>query len=304
MARSVAAPILPSDMEDPTGVDSLERQAMAEFRRRLRAVLKGYRARVDMIPATLVVNARYTYDLSQAALNSILTNMDTFIDEIMLQGGPDRLWFFDAFVNLAYQKGTAQTRANLAKQSPVYRADRDSMATILRSEPYQRRITLLRTREFEEMKGFTQEMKTDLARTLTDGMARGRGPLEISRNVSEQMGIEQYRADRIARTEVTTALRRARWDESDDAADTYGLKFLQMHLSALSPTTRRSHALRHGKLFTTEQVRDWYAQDANGINCKCSQTQVLVDNEGKPLVPGTVDRARAAAAKYESQQSE
>jgi len=88
---------------------------------------------------------------------------------------------------------------------------------------------------------------------------------DILDRITEQTGIEISRAKRIARTEIPTALRRARWDETDEAEAQYGIMTRQMHLSAFSPTTRRRHALRHAHLYTTEEVRDWYSVDGNAI---------------------------------------
>ncbi|PVP08902.1 phage head morphogenesis protein, partial [Salmonella enterica subsp. enterica serovar Agona] len=50
--------------------------------------------------------------------------------------------------------------------------------------------------------------------------------------------------------------------------------------------------LRHGKLYTTEEVREWYSINGNAINCKCTQVSVLVDEAGNPLYPNVIDMAR------------
>lgn len=299
MARKYASPILPSDLGDPTATDALVRSAEAEFRRRLREVLRVYTDKLDKVPRELVPNARYAFDLRPEMLAAIFADVDTLVDEIMLDGGEQDLWFFQGYVQPAYQRGTSRAVANLARQSPAYRAERGNARDVLRSEPYRNRLGLIRAREFEEMKSLTGQVKSDMSRLLTDGMARGKNPLAIAKNMTEQLGIEEFRANRIARTEITTALRRGRLDESDDAEETYALDMRQMHMSALSPTTRASHAQRHGNLYTTTQVRDWYSEDANSINCKCSQVEVLVDSEGNPLVPAIVTRAKTMRTKYE-----
>lgn len=41
-------------------------------------------------------------------------------------------------------------------------------------------------------------------------------------------------------------------------ARTHGLQVKYMHLSALSPTTRKSHAERHGQLFTAQEAKDFW----------------------------------------------
>lgn len=264
---------------------------MRAWERRLGRVQAKYVEELNKIPATPVVNARYNFDLDQRVLSSLFADLDQFVDSILLEGGESRPWFFEAYVSVAYQRGTAQSFANLSAQSPAYASGQANLRTILYSEPYQTRVGILRSRVFEEMRGLSATVKQDMNRVLADGMARGKNPREIAKNLSRQTDIEGSRARRIARTEVPMALRRARWDERDDAAERYGLNTKLLHLSALSPTTRATHAQRHGKLYASEDVRDWYAVDGNAINCKCNQTEVLVDENGKAVVPSIITRA-------------
>lgn len=290
-------PILPRSKEDPTGVDKLERGAMREFKRRIRLITKGYIALLNRIPVEPVVNKRYAFQLDPVLLSALLGEGGSLIDSILLEGGEHGLWLFESYVAVAYARGTAQEFASLGQQSPAYKAGQQDLGTIFRSEPYQRRIALIRAREFEEMQGATGKMKANMGRILTDGIGRGLNPRDIARNLTEGAGMSLRDANRIARTEVTTALRRARLDESDEAQERYGLRMKQMHMSALLPTTRRTHAERHAKLYTSDEQRDWWSKDGNSINCRCSSVSVLVDDKGKPLVPGIQQRARATYTK-------
>ena len=70
-------------------------------------------------------------------------------------------------------------------------------------------MALVHARVFEEMKGLTADVKRDMARVLTDGVGRGLNPRDIARNHRPDRHREAP-ANRIARTEVTTALRRAK----------------------------------------------------------------------------------------------
>nr|MBO2511809.1 phage head morphogenesis protein [Gammaproteobacteria bacterium] len=300
MMTMARAPILPASPADPTGVDRVERGAMLEFGRRLRKIRDAYVAALERIPAEPAVNKRYAYRLDQAILALVLGDAARETDAQLLEGGEHGVWFFSAYVLTAYQRGTAQTFANLAQQSVAYKAGQDSLANILRSDPYRRRIALIAAREYEEMQGLSGAVKANMARILTDGIGRGKSPRVIAKALTEQAGIEARRANRIARTEITMALRRARWDESDEAAERYGLRTKLMHYSALSPTTRESHAARHAKLYTSDEVRDWYSEGANSINCKCSQVEVLVDADGKPLAPAVIERAKSTKTKMEA----
>lgn len=289
--KKTKPPILPRNYQDPTGADALERRAMKDFARRMNKIGKAYKSALEKIPSSLAVNARYEYQLNPTLLSIILNDASYLVDQVLLEGGDYDLWFYE-YVDLAAEKGTGQAYANLSQQSPVYAAGRESLSAILISEPYQRRMALVNARMFEEMKGLSAEVKRDMARVLTEGIGRGLNPREVSRNLTEQIGIEKRRANRIARTEITTALRRAKWEEDQEASELYGLKTKLLHISALSPTTRHTHAARHAHLYTNEEVRDWYAKDANSINCKCTQQSVLVDEEGKPIYPDTITKLK------------
>lgn len=291
VAKKTKPPILPRNYQDPTGADALERRAMKDFARRMNKIGKAYKSALEKIPSSLAVNARYEYQLNPTLLSIILNDASYLVDQVLLEGNEYGLWFYE-YVDLAAGKGTGQSFANLSQQSPAYAAGRESLASILASEPYQLRMALVHARMFEEMKGLTAEVKRDMARVLTDGVGRGLNPREVARNLTEQVGIEKRRANRIARTEVTTALRRAKWDEDNKAQELYGLKTRLLHISALSPTTRQTHAARHAHLYTNEEVREWYAKGANSINCKCTQQSVLVDDKGDPVYPDTITKLK------------
>lgn len=292
LKRKPRPAILPTNKLDPTGVDRIERGAMRECGRRLKQISARYIELLNRIPAEPAVNQRYTFQLDPTMLSMLLQNGDSLVDEVLLQGGEFNPWLFQDYVSPSYQRGTAQEFANLAQQSAAYEAYRGSVQDILLSDAYQNRLVLVRARTFEEMKGLSADVKQNLSRVLTDGIGRGQNPKEVARRIRDQIGIEQGRANRIARTEITTALRRARWDEHDSASDDLGLNVRLLHLSALSPTTRQTHALRHGRLYTSEEVRDWYSLNGNAINCKCSQVTVLVDEKGVPLNSSVIDIAR------------
>lgn len=90
------------------------------------------------------------------------------------------------------------------------------------------------------------------------------------------------------------ALHLARMQRMIDAenASASGMRHMYMHWSALSPTTRKSHAERHGKLFTAEQVREFWSIPENIVGCKCTILAVLVDRDNQPVIPDFIDNAR------------
>jgi len=280
----------------PTGQETRINKAESAFNARINQAARLYRAVLDnpQLTITRISNAAtYRYDLSAAVLENILAEIDRAVDRIMeVDGRAEDLWFTKAYMAPAYANGTAVAFANLAAQSPTYATLRTDLATLLSSDAYRNRLGKLAAREFENMKGFTGELKAELSRALVDGMAIGRGPREVATMISEATGVEYRRAKRIARTELNNAFRQARMDEAEQTSADLGFRVMMLHLSALSPTTRASHAARHAKLYSVTDVRIWYTQDANSINCKCSQVETLVDASGAPLVPGTIERAK------------
>lgn len=88
------------------------------------------------------------------------------------------------------------------------------------------------------------------------------------------------------------AMRMKRLDEMEAAARKYGTSQVFMQMSALSPATRKSHADRHGKFFTAQQLREFWSDPANAEGCKCTVVSILLGDDGKPLVPSIVERAR------------
>lgn len=299
MARQ---PISPRTLDDPTGQDARERRAMADFKRRLRDIQLGVLRILDSVPytvvtinaASLVINERvYRFELDETVLERINAEIALLIDTILLEGGQRSLWFMAAYVQPAYQQGTAQSVANMSVQSAEYALSRPTLEAVLLSAPYRRRIGLVRAREFEEMRGLSGWMRGDLGSTLARGMATGQNPRVIAKDIKARIVVSQSRANTIARTEITNALRQARMDETQDAQDSLGVRTMEMHLSALSPTTRPNHAARHATLHTIQEQKEWWARDANSINCKCSTVSILVDESGEPLTPSIIDRAKA-----------
>ena len=101
------------------------------------------------------------------------------------------------------------------------------------------------------------------------------------------------KAKTIAQTEQVGALRQAQWNETDWAADRLGLNTGLLWLSALKPSTRAWHASRHGKVYTTEEVRDFYSEMKNRANCYCSQIPVLLNDDGSIFNEGLADKLAA-----------
>ena len=285
--------MLPNNPKDPTGQTTREDRAAAALRTRVTRCVNVYKRVLDRIEFVVVTNAKtYEFRTLPSVLTAWLQDAERQVDAIILQGGVGELWFMTQFVGPAYESGAARNRAALAAQSVVYKASRPDLQSLLLSEPYQRRLSLLAAREFEAMKGLGNEIKKEMAQILTAGMANGQGPIDIAKRMTEQLEIDKRRAEMIARTEINNAHTEARMDQAVDARIRLGIESLECHISALSLTTRPSHRARHGTLHTVQEQRDWWSQRGERVNCKCSTITILVDSKGEPLTPSLVEAAR------------
>lgn len=297
--------IIPRSTIDPTGLDSLERSAMREFTKRINECIREYAGFVEKLPASEIIVSRYEFQITAETLQTQIDAVNDILDRILVGPGPQSNWFINAFVEPSYARGTARSMTNISAQSTEYARSRQTLESILQSPTYQRRISFVRQRNFEEMRGMSDEAKTRLARVLGDGMARGKNPRDIARAIMDDVpDMLEGRAHRIARTEIPLAFKRARREESQQAMDDFGFRILMAHVSAMTSTTREWHARRNGELHTIEEQEEWYSVDGNAYNCKCSEVETLVNAKGEPLAPGALEALRKRKLVYKGMEKE
>lgn len=283
------------NQKDPTRTAFERRKAFATLRKLKDAVMKEIRQYVQNIPhsfididdavklgnSTVKFNRRvYTFELGD---RDVYKDIQEIVARWFQTGGdaPPPRWFFDSEVERITRRAAAQQMERVNRLSeitgglPQYDTEK-----ALRSPEFAERIRRIRSRVFEEMKGFTGDTANVLARALSDGMARGVGVRTITGSIAKQFDIKESRARTIIRTEFGNAHRNTIAEQSKDARDRLGLNIGIQWISALAPTTRPEHAERHLKIYTIEQVADFYARDANAINCLCTQQDVIIEGDG------------------------
>lgn len=238
------------------------------------------------------VNAgKFIYDMSAQELSDLLEAVQGILDDYLLDGGEQNLWAVDYVVAEA-QRGTLEAFNNLSQQSQAY-ASQTTLQQLLSSPGYLNQVAAARLTTFSDWKVISDTARGDLANIITDAVARGVNPRETASVISKRLDVSMSKAKNIAQTEQVGALRRAQWNETDWAVDRLGLNTGLLWLSALKPTTREWHRARHGKVFTTEEVRDFYAENGNRYNCYCAQVPALLDDNGKLFNEGLSDKLAA-----------
>ncbi|HCU1682438.1 phage minor head protein [Escherichia coli] len=235
------------------------------------------------------VNAgKFIYDMTPQELAELLEAVQGILDDYLLDGGENNQWAMDYIVAEA-QRGTLEAFNNLSQQSPYY-ASQTTLQQLLSSPGYLNQIAAARLTTFNDWKVISDTARGDLTNIITDAVARGVNPRETASVISKRLDVSMSKAKNIAQTEQVGALRQAQWNETDWAADRLGLNTGLLWLSALKPTTRTWHASRHGKVYTTEEVRDFYAENGNRYNCYCSQIPVLLNDDGSIFNEGLAEK--------------
>ncbi|HAS1181952.1 TPA: phage head morphogenesis protein [Enterobacter cloacae] len=242
-------------------------------------------------PSLYQVNAgKFIYDMTAAELADLLQVVQSILDDELLDGGSQNLWAMD-YVIAEYDRGTLNAFTNLSVQSQVY-ASQTTLQQLLSSPGHLNQISAVKLTTFSDWKVISDTVRGDLTNIITDAVARGVNPRETASVISKRLDVSMSKAKTIAQTEQVGALRQAQWNETDWAADRLGLNTGLLWLSALKPTTRWWHAAEHGKVKTTDWVREFYSRDGNKYHCYCGQIPVLLNDDGSIFNEGLADKLK------------
>ena len=285
---------------DPTKQAGNRRRVMANIRRRLKGAYGDVKALISELPATPVTNkVTYTYELDDFRVQTIdqrIREIINFWFETQEDGKPAR-FFFDPYMTAAYAMGTEDSidrTTPLAMMAGYSTADLSQLEVeqIYSSGIYQRRVQLVYGRVFNEMKGFSGNTATDLARVLSQVVADGDSPRRAQKLIRERFSVADSRAERIARTEINRAYNVARSEQAEDTSVRLGIDVRLIHRSSLGASTRFSHAQRHGNVYTKAEQREWWDTGSNRINCLCSVSEIVYDKNGEPFDSGAIKKMK------------
>ncbi|HAS1803830.1 TPA: phage head morphogenesis protein [Enterobacter hormaechei subsp. xiangfangensis] len=310
----IGTPIVPRNKADPTQSSrqvsrmfnviedrylNIKRRLKALFDQRLTGQQREANAQRSWMmcnnegaePSLYQVNAgKFIYDMTAAELADLLQVVQSILDDELLEGGSQNLWAMD-YVIAEYDRGTLNAFTNLSVQSQVY-ASQTTLQQLLSSPGYLNQIAAARLTTFSDWKVISDTARGDLTNIITDAVARGVNPRETASVISKRLDVSMSKAKNIAQTEQVGALRQAQWNETDWAADRLGLSTGLLWLSALKPTTRWWHAAEHGKVKTTDWVREFYSRDGNKYHCYCGQIPVLLNDDGSIFNEGLEEKLK------------
>lgn len=287
MKARTRGPIIPGDKRDRTGSSGILRRFVAEIGRRwaglTREAIEVF-GRVRIITGNEAADFRTVYALTPDEAAAVSYALQQAVERWIAAGtDPAHRMWATQYTAEAAQLGTAQSVANLTAISAAYAAER-SLQSVLFSEAYRNRVAAAQVKSYDHWTQLSAEAKSELSQIIGRAIVDGKNPRAVVSEIRERLDVSKSRAIGYAQTDITDTLRQARMAERDEAVEVLGLNIGLLWSSAFLPTTRPTHAARHGKNYTSAEVRDFYSKNGNRYRCHCSITEVLLDDEDRPIL--------------------
>lgn len=209
--------------QDPSRTTMLRRRFMADMQRRFRWLQKQVKTLVvtdDAFGLNTNEPLSFNVALQEWRFRTDSQKIDAFnkwfkqqVDQgILTVSGPSAEPWTNEYVGSAYKKGVIRVYTDthaeaLAASMEFYEGTKEEFLRSAFASPEAiSKIQLIYTRTFNELQGVTNAMGQQMSRILADGIAHGKGAIEIARNLDNGIKkINRTRALVLARTEVVTA---------------------------------------------------------------------------------------------------
>ncbi|MBP9148696.1 MAG: hypothetical protein KBG00_07925 [Rhodoferax sp.] len=291
----MANPIIPGSIKDRTGSTAIVRRALVDIKRRYAGLKTDVLAIFGRIPIYQTNDefSQVYYGLTPDQLAALSVELQAAYARWIASGkDPAHVFWYSVHIDDAQQMGTAQSVANLTALSETYAAAR-TLERVIYSQAYQTRLAMAQVKSYEHWTGLAAAQKSELSEIIGRAVIDGKNPKAVRTEIMERLEVSRSRAAQYAQTDITDTLRQARMAEADYTAENLGMKIGLLWTSALIPTTRPHHAARTGKVYTSEQVKQFYSVNGNRYRCHCAVTEALLDSDGKPIL---TDRLKASMA--------
>ena len=199
----------------------------------------------------------------------------------------ERMWW-EQYVQAGYKQGAGrafQETRKIAKSSDMlswYGGTQDDFLRSSFGRPVAvEKVQLLAGRTYTDLKGVTEQMATQLSRTLTDGLVRGQNPRDIAKTIVDDIdGMSEKRAMVIARTEII----RAHAEGNLDAMEMLGVEDVGVEVEWSTAGDGRVCPLcqpLEGVVMKIEEMRGLVPRHPQ---CRCSPVPAGVGEKGKVRV--------------------
>lgn len=268
---------------DPSKTTGLRRSFSAEMEKRFNLLRRAlffwlvHQDGLELKPRTtpfreaIVTNYAFTTDEARSA--AFIKWFSSQVEASILSVNSTGAKWTEKYVGAAYKKGIVRTynsihRKELLKGGDWYEGGKSQfLKSSFGESEMASKIKLLATRNFEQLKDVTSTMSSQLNMILGDGMANGRGPREIARDMAKRIdGMSKKRALTIARTEIIYAHAEGQLDSMANLGISKVQAVVEFDTAGDDRVCERCASLQ-GKTFTLKE--------AHGIipvhpNCRCA----------------------------------
>ena len=266
---------------DPTRTAQLRGRYVADMRRRFGVVRGAVNETVGRNNA-LRINAaakafEFTNDPGRIAefMDWLRQEINSSVLDIAVSDGrPPVNGWQKVYVREAYGRGVEAANA-LMKQSgitiPTTALGGDvPIGSIFRLPIHQDTLELLYTRQFEDLRGVTREMSTQMSRVLADGLATGKNNRAIAKALVDRVDkIGIVRSEMIVRTEIIRTHAEATLNRLEEMGATMVTPLVEFGAAAdACPICKELE----GKVYTIAEARGIIPVH---VNCRCVWIPVL-----------------------------
>lgn len=226
----------------------------------------------------LVANTRYAFLSDPDKLKAYKIWLQQQVDAGLLLVDNKKEPWTNEFIESAYKQGLTRAYSDLANLQGNVAGTTQTKDQFVRetfgSAVSQKRLQLLFTRPFDQLKDITSQMGTQMSAILANGLAHGKGPREIARQLKGEVGLSRTRALRVARTEIINAYAEGQLD-SFEKLGVERLGVMSEWLTAGDSKVCPRCSANSGKKFTVEEARGVIPLHPN---CRCAWVP-FVDTE-------------------------
>jgi len=284
--------------QDPTGQARNRNRSTRRLSARLTRAEREVKALFRAVPRTRrtqtrivnAVTAIYDYDYDQVEFGR---SVEFILNDELLETQTDVMpfdWYWKDDIELPYRQGTVEEVRdfNVLVTGAVAAGvlinglppQTVPIEQVLLSEPYRTALNNAQVSNFSTIETLSDRTAAQVLQRINAGIQAGDTPTLIANEISERFDVARSSAKRIAETEINKAYNDAKLDATRLLGERTGLRAAVIHISALSPTTRQTHADRHGNAYTVADQLQWWNTSPNRINCKCTTRSVLIDRQG------------------------
>lgn len=265
---------------DPTKTTTIRLAFMREIKKRFKKIISQVKEKLVEEDYLKLKTNQYSFPLSSDKMKGFMDWLGKLEEKELFRTvsfpgtrtGISSQWT-DKYIDFSYAKGIARARQEMISEGlEVPTLSEYSVQLSMKQPVHLDRIGIIYSRVFEDLKGITAAMDTQISRVLADGMIQGLGPRDIAKSITEKIdAIGIGRATTLARTEVIRAHHLANINEYRQ----YGVELVGVKAEWRTVGDGRVCELcapRDGKIYSLDEIEPLIPLHPN---CRCMAVPIV-----------------------------